>query len=246
MDPTLGIIESGDLLIDGGQIMRMGAGGLLKEIPARPQPRAEPAPSSQAPKIAALVMAAGRSTRMGGANKLLTDVEGVAMVARAVDAALASRARPIIVVTGHDAARVGAALAGRPVTLVENPAHASGMASSLKAGIAALPADIDGALVCLADMPRVGPQTLDRLIAAFNPLEGRAICVPAFEGKRGNPVLWARRFFPAMAALAGDVGARHLIGEHAELVAEVPMGDDSVLVDIDTPDALALYRQRPA
>jgi molybdenum cofactor cytidylyltransferase len=87
-------------------------------------------------------------------------------------------------------------------------------------------------------MPRVAPQMIDRLIQAFDPVEGRAICVPTANGKRGNPVLWARRFFPEMARVEGDVGARHLIGEHAELVSEVEMGDDAVLIDIDTPQAL--------
>ena len=101
-------------------------------------------------------------------------------------------------------------------------------------------------LVCLGDMPRIEPAVLDRLIAAFNPLEGRAICVPVWEGKRGNPVLWAKSFFAEMGALAGDVGARHLIGQYAELVAEVPMPDDAVLLDIDTPEALASLRQKPA
>ncbi len=236
-----------DLPVGAHDIMRMGAGGLLKEIPTRPQPRAEAvAAPARAPKIAALVMAAGRSSRMGGANKLLSDVEGAPMAVRAVDAALASRARPVIVVIGHDAPRLRAAIGDRPVVVVENPAYASGMASSLKAGLAALPPDIDGAVVCLADMPLVTAQVIERLVAAFDPLEGRAICVSSWEGKRGNPVLWARRFFAEMASLAGDVGARHLIGEHAELVAEVPMPDDGVLVDIDTPEALARYRQRPA
>jgi molybdenum cofactor cytidylyltransferase len=235
-----------DLPIGRSDIMRMGAGGLLKEIVTRPQPRNEPATAPRAPRVAAIVMAAGRSSRMGGANKLLTEVAGQTMVARAVDAVLASRARPVVVVLGHEAAKVRAAIGDRPVTIVENPAFASGMASSLKAGLVALPADIDGALVCLADMPRVDPHVLDRLISAFNPMEARAICLPVWEGKRGNPVLWARRFFPEMGSLAGDVGARHLIGQYAELVAEVPMPDDAVLLDIDTPEALAVYRQRPA
>jgi len=235
-----------DLPVQGTDVMLMGAGGLLKEIPTRPQPRAEPALSSRLPKVAAIVMAAGRSSRMGGANKLLTEVEGVPMVARAVDAALASRARPVIVVAGHDAPRLREAIGDRPVAVVDNPAYASGMASSLKAGLTALPVDIDGTLIVLADMPRVTAQILDRLISAFNPLEGRAICVPIWEGKRGNPVLWAKRFFPEMASLAGDVGARHLIGEYAELVADVQMPDDAVLIDIDTPEALLGLRQKPA
>ena len=115
-------------------------------------------------------------------------------------------------------------------------------ATSLKRGIAALPPDTDGVIVCLGDMPLVAGRDLDRLIAAFNPLEGRAIVVPTRRGKRGNPVLWASRFLPEMAELAGDVGAKHLIGEHADLVCEVEMDSDGVLVDVDTPDALAALR----
>jgi molybdenum cofactor cytidylyltransferase len=98
-------------------------------------------------------------------------------------------------------------------------------------------------------MPRITATTIDRLIAAFNPTEGRAICAPTFSGKRGNPVLWGRRFFAEMEALSGDVGAKHLIGDYADLVAEVAMPDEAVLIDIDTPEALAAARntdRRPA
>ncbi len=237
-----------DLPVGRRDIMLMGAGGLLKEIPTRPQPRAEPARSAaaapRAPRIAALVLAAGRSSRMGS-NKLLAEVAGKPMVAHVVDAALASQARPVVLVTGNEAERVAAALGDRPVQRVHNADFAAGISGSLKAGLRALGDEVDGALVCLADMPLLGAATLDRLIAAFNPVEGRAICVPTWNGKRGNPVLWSRRFFPEMAELAGDVGARHLIGEHAELVCEVAMADDAVLLDIDTPDALASLRREP-
>jgi molybdenum cofactor cytidylyltransferase len=226
--------------------MRMGAGGLLKEIPTRPQPRAGAgaAPETQrTPRIAAVILAAGRSSRMGTANKLLAEVDGLPVVRRAVEVALASAARQVIVVTGHEQGKVQAALRGCKVTFAHNANFAAGMSSSLQVGLAALPDNVDGALVCLADMPLVTAAALDRLIAAYNPLEGRAICVPTWNGKRGNPVLWDRRFFVEMAELAGDVGAKHLIGAHAELVAEVPMPDDAVLTDIDTPDALAALRQ---
>ena len=234
-----------DLPVTRTDIMRMGAGGLLKEIPTRPQPRAgseasvAPAPA----RIAAVVLAAGRSSRMGAANKLLADVDGVPMVRRAVDAALASSARPVIVVTGNEQGKVQAALRGCKATFVHNPGFADGMSTSLRAGLAALPDRTDGVLICLGDMPLVTPAVLDRLIGAFNPIEGRAICVPTWNGKRGNPVLWDRRFFAEIAGLAGDVGAKHLIGEHADLVAEVAMPDDAVLTDIDTPEALASLRQ---
>ncbi|HEY0836513.1 MAG TPA: molybdopterin-binding/glycosyltransferase family 2 protein, partial [Azospirillum sp.] len=157
-------------------IMRMGVGGLLAEIPSRPLPRASvgepPATAPRAPRIAALVLAAGRSTRMGGPNKLLADLDGRALVARTVDAALASRARPVIVVTGHQRDEVTAALAGRPVQFVHNPDFAEGLSTSLRAGLAAVPADADGALVCLGDMPEVSGVVIDRLIAAYNPVEG--------------------------------------------------------------------------
>jgi molybdenum cofactor cytidylyltransferase len=225
-------------------LMKMGAGGLLKEITSRPMPRAGDATpqAPRRPRIAAVVLAAGRSTRMGPANKLLQEVDGRPMVARVVDAALASTARPVVVVTGHQADEVRTALAGRDVSFVHNPDYATGLASSLRQGIGALPADCDGALVSLGDMPRLGPEHFERLIAAFSPVEGRAIVVPTWAGKRGNPVLWAARFFPEMKAVAGDVGARHLIGEHAEVVREVESADDAVLLDVDTPDVLARVR----
>ncbi len=235
-------------------IMRMGAGGLLAEIPSRPLPRAEASPAPDAtsrqakvppgPRIAALLLAAGRSRRMGGPNKLLEEIDGVPMVARTAQRLLSSHARPIVAVLGNQADAVDAALGKLPIERVPNPAFAEGLSSSLKRGLAALPADIDGVIVCLGDMPLVAGRDLDRLIAAFNPLEGRAIIVPTRRGKRGNPVLWARRFFPDMAELAGDVGAKHLIGEHAELVAEIEMDSDSVLIDIDTPEALAALREK--
>lgn len=232
-------------------VMRMGAGGLLKEIPSRPLPRAEaveaPAASvgvPRAPRIAAIVLAAGQSRRMGKVNKLLVPVDGKPMVSHVVEALQASQARPLVVVTGHDYAAVEAVLTrrsgeGQALTLTHNPDYASGLSSSLRRGLAALPEGVDGVLVCLGDMPRLTPAIVNRLIAAFNPREGRAICVPTWQGKRGNPVLFAKRFFAEMQEIAGDTGARALIGEHAEVVCEVPMDDNAVLLDIDTPEALA-------
>ena len=233
--------------VSGRDIMLMGAGGLLKEIPQRPLPRAKASPRArararQAVRVAAVILAAGQSRRMGGDNKLLREVDGAPMVARVAAAVAASRARPVIVVTGHQQAEVRAALAGTDVGFVHNPDFAEGLSTSLRCGLAALPAQIDGAVICLGDMPRVSAALVDRLIAAFDPARGRAICVPTHQGKRGNPVLWAARYFAEMQAISGDVGARHLIGEHAEAVCEVDWDDDAALVDIDTPEALAALR----
>jgi molybdenum cofactor cytidylyltransferase len=240
------------LPVGPGEIMRMGTGGLLAEIPSRPLPRAEATPATgpksetkaQGPRIGALLLAAGQSRRMGGPNKLLAEIDGVPMVARVARRLLASRARPIIAVLGNQADAVGAALGKLPVERARNPDFTAGLSTSLKRGIAALPSDLDGVIVCLGDMPLISGRHLDRLVAAFNPLEGRAIIVPTRRGKRGNPVLWSKQFFPEMTGLAGDVGAKHLISEHAELVAEVEMDDDAVLVDIDTPEALVKFTER--
>jgi len=221
-------------------IMDMGAGGLLMEIPTRPLPRdTRPASAPSTPRIAAVVLAAGTSSRMGGANKLLQPVGGKPMVRHAVEAALAATASPVIVVTGHAAQKVKAALAGLDVTFVHNPDFASGQASSLRAGIKALSADADGVAVLLGDMPLVTPEIIGRLIAAFNPGEGRAICVPVHEGRRGNPVLWARQFLAEMQKLDGDEGARRLIAAHADRVREVEAGSDAIHRDFDTAESLA-------
>jgi molybdenum cofactor cytidylyltransferase len=214
----------------------MGVGGLLMEIVTRPQPRETEAAVGR--RIAGVVLAAGRSTRMGGPNKLLEMVGGKPLVRIAVEAAIASRAKPVIVVTGHQRERVEAALAGLPVSFVHNPDFAEGLSTSLKAGIAAVPENADGAIVCLGDMPHVNAKLIDRLIASFDPERGTLVVVPTVAGKRGNPVVWSRRFFSDLAGVEGDVGARHLIGSYAEAVAEVAVEDTAAFVDVDTPEAL--------
>ncbi|HEU0058784.1 MAG TPA: nucleotidyltransferase family protein [Hyphomicrobiaceae bacterium] len=193
--------------------------------------------------VAAIVLAAGRSTRMGNDNKLLCEVAGKPLLRHAVESALASAARPVLVVTGHQRLEVEAALAGLAVTVVANPAYASGLASSLKAGIGALPRQIGGALVMLGDMPLVRPAQLDCLIAAFLAAAGRAIIVPTHRGQRGNPVLWPAACFAEMLALKGDAGARQLFAAHGEEIREVPLDAAAILEDIDTPEALAHLRQ---
>jgi molybdenum cofactor cytidylyltransferase len=227
--------------------MRMGVGGLLKEMETRPMPR-EKAPATprsvaaprSAPTIAAVVLAAGRSRRMAPHNKLLvTDRTGKTMIARVVDNVLSSNARPILVVTGHQAEQVEHVLGGRPVRYVHAPDYAEGLAASLKAGIAAVPADCAAALVCLGDMPLVNGRMIDRLLSTYDPQEGRLIVLPTYRGKQGNPMVWDRRFFPEILAISGDSGARFLVGRHAEAVAEVEMADDAVLRDFDTTESLA-------
>ena len=235
------------LTVTPRDVMRMGVGGLLKEIAERLLPRAAAEPPralpSRAPKIAALVLAAGRSTRMGGPNKLLQDLGGKALLRHAVEAAVGSHVISTHVVVGHQGAEVAKTLADLPIALVPNPDYAAGLASSLRRGLAALAADLDGVLVLLGDMPRVSSALLNRLIAAFNPLEGRSLIVPTFEGKGGNPLLIARRFFAEMQTIQGDQGARQLLSAYPEEIAEIA-ADSAVLLDVDTPEALAMVKAR--
>src|SRR6202007_3359807 len=144
----------------------------------------------------------------------------------------------VLVVTGPQRERVEVALAGLPVLFVHNPNYTEGLGTSLKAGIAALPAEVDGVVVCLGDMPQVDAALINRLIGAIDPDKGARVAVPTIDVKRGNPVVWSRRFFPDLMAVEGDVGARHLIGRYAEAVTEVPLTGPAALTDIDTPEAL--------
>jgi molybdenum cofactor cytidylyltransferase len=225
------------LKVSRADLTGMGVGGLLMEIVTRPQPRV-PLATDGNRDVAAVILAAGRSTRMGGPNKLLAELGGKTLVRIVTEQALASKASSVIVVTGHQADQVENALAGLKVKFVRNGDFAAGLASSVKVGIAAVPAAADGAVVCLGDMPLIDARLIDRLIEAFAPDRGNLIAVPVSDGRRGNPVLWSRRFFSELMALDGDIGARHLIARHGEAVAEVAVEGHGAFLDIDTPQAL--------
>ena len=185
-------------------------------------------------RVAAIVLAAGRSTRMGDANKLTLDWRGQPLVARVVDALASTSVDRVCVVTGHQADEVSGALAGREVELVPNPDHATGMASSIAAGIRAV-ADAEAALICLGDMPEVSASTIERLVAAWD--GPGTIAVPVHGARRGHPVLFGRDHFPALEALVGDRGARSLLDQGS--VLEVPVDDPGIHHDVDTPEDLA-------
>ncbi|NBN64996.1 NTP transferase domain-containing protein [Pannonibacter tanglangensis] len=224
-----------DIPVTAEDITGLGVGGLLMEITSRPQLRAQPA--GTAGRHGAIVLAAGRSSRMEGGNKLLARLNGKTLVAHALDAACDSAAGPVVLVTGHMAERVAAEAAGRDVVVQHNPDFATGMASSIRAGLAALPAGLDGVVILLGDMPGVDAAMVDRLIRAHDRSRRHLIVVATAEGKRGNPVLFDSAFLEALKGLEGDVGARHLIAREGETVVEVELGVAARL-DLDTRDAL--------
>lgn len=227
-----------DIAVTPSDLAEMGVGGLLKEVPGRPMPR-EPSPAGA--RVGALLLAAGQSRRMGRVNKMLAEVKGEPMIVHAARALIASKADPVVVVLGHEPDRVRSALEGMNVSFVHNRDFAEGLSTSLRNGLDALPSEANAAVVALGDMPAVTPGDIDALIDAFDPDSGVTICVPTHGGKRGNPVLWARRYFAEMAAVSGDVGARHLIGANADQLVEVPRAGSGVLIDLDTPEALAAH-----
>jgi molybdenum cofactor cytidylyltransferase len=200
-------------------------------------------------EVAAIILAAGRSSRYlagGGpeASKLIALYRGEPLVRRVARAALGSCARPVVVVTGHARVDVEAALAGLPLGFAFNPDFANGLASSLRVGVAALPARALGAMVLLGDMPDVEAAVIDRIVKVFSTSADALAAVPVHAGRRGNPVLLGRGLFAAVARLEGDEGARRLLREAApDRVAEVPFDDAAVTLDIDTPDDLTSARK---
>jgi len=181
------------------------------------------------------LLAAGESRRWGDDNKLLAAIDGQPMVRRTAEAILKSAVRPVLVVTGHEASDIEAALAGLSLSFHHAPDFAEGMSASLRAGVDAVPADCPGALICLGDMPFVRPDTLDRL-AGFH--TGQAALFPTYEGQRGNPVLLGRALFADIMLLTGDQGARAILKAIPDQVGELAVDDPGVLRDVDQPDML--------
>lgn len=197
--------------------------------------------------IAAVVLAAGSSRRMGAQNKLLLPVNGQPMVRQVVAKALASQAAQVIVVVGHQAEQVTQALEGlerggsQAVQVVTNPDFAQGMASSLRAGVAAVDKTMVGAMFLLGDMPFLDVRSLNQLISAFaaqiDSGGERDILVPERDGRRGNPILWGRRYFEEIEQLEGDTGARVLLQRYRDRIHTMPLADSGIHIDIDTPAA---------
>ncbi len=216
------------LPVDGAMIAGLGEGGLLPEA-ERPEPRAL---AGVPGRVGAVVLAAGRSSRFGGAHKLLAPWRGKPLVAHVVDAVAAAGLPPPLVVLGHEAAAVRAALAGRDVHFVQAADWADGMGHSLAAGIAAVPEAWDAALLCLGDMPAVEPALITALAAAAGD-----VVAPVWDGRRGHPVRWPRAAFGQLRRLSGDAGGRSLMADH--VVTEVAAPSPACLTDIDTAEALA-------
>lgn len=227
-----------DVPVTPQDVQLMGVGGLLKEISSRPQPRRpqRTKPSVTKSKIAGVILAAGQSRRMGAANKLLSKLKGKSFIQLIVENAIAAGLDDIIVVTGFEADRIQAELSGFDVTFAHNQQFAEGLSSSLKTGIEALDPKIDAALILLSDMPFITAEIIKTVATSYSSRHDERILVPHFKGRRGNPVLWSRRYFQELVSLSGDQGARALLQAYPEAIFEIDLGEE-ILIDIDTPES---------
>lgn len=235
------------IAVTAADIAAMGVGGLLKEIPSRPEPRGGGADAPRRPVIGALLLAAGGSTRMRGPDKLLQEVDGVPLIRRVAAEVRKAGVDGLRVVLRPDDAEREAALSGLGLTVTRNPRATDGMATSIAAGVAALDPGCDAVLIVMADMPEVRANDIDRMIAGFDPGENRAIVrAVSPEGQAGHPVLFGRRFFEDLQRLEGDRGAREVISEHPDFVVDVVIDGARALTDLDTPEDWAAWRARSA
>ena len=186
-------------------------------------------------RVAALILAAGESRRMGAANKLLAPYRGKPVLLHVVDALGAVEFAQRILVTGHESAAVRACVGEGRVEFVEAEDYAVGMSASIRAGICALAASVDAVLICLGDMPDVRSEDVTAIADRFLSSSGEPIVVPMHAGRRGNPILWPRRHFAALAELEADRGARDLLDTFESEVVRVCVDHPGVLRDIDTP-----------
>lgn len=232
-----------DLRIDAAEIADMAAGGLLMEIVSRPLPRrmVERRQISNA-TIGGVILAAGQSQRMGAQNKLLAEIDGVPIIRRTAQALIDGGLNDLVIVTGHEHRLVAAALDDLPVTCIYNDDYQSGQASSVACGVRHHQNGSHAAvLIALGDMPLVRPELIAALLRDHSSLPDATdrITLPVFDGRRGNPVIWGRGFFDELVALTGDAGGRIIFAENKNAVNSLGWPDDSIHLDIDTPEALA-------
>ena len=234
--------------LDAEILSKMGTGGLLKEPAGRKIPRTATMNQQSLgnkTQAAAIVLAAGKSSRAKNVHKLLSHLGSKTVIQTTVDNLLAVKNLKLVTVTGHAAGEIAACLPTHQISIVHNPGFDQGMGTSLAAGIASLDAAITHAFICLGDMPFVRRATIEKILETAVNTNGAAIFVPSFHGKRGHPVLWHQQYFGQLTHLTGDGGGKKILRDNFEKVIEVPVDDPGILIDLDTPEMLAQFGVMP-
>lgn len=188
------------------------------------------------PRIAAVLLAAGESRRMGEPNKLLLTVQGRPLVRRTAQVLLASRICDMVAVLGHEAEEVRGILEDLPLEVVVNEDYAQGQMTSVYRGLQALTGDYDGVMIALADQPVIEARDIDAIIEAFGRPRSGSVLVPTYRGQRGNPIVLAYAHREAILSGGRNLGCRRFIEKNPELVTTLEMDNDHVVVDLDTPE----------
>lgn len=193
--------------------------------------------------IAAIILAAGQSKRFGDQNKMLFEVDGIAIIRRTVDTVVSAELGDVVLVSGDDTAGLLSACEGTNIRHIENPTPWAGMGTSLATGANAISEDIEAFFVILGDMPYLKSETIIQMAAAFDPTGGNDIAVPVHNGRRGHPVLFAKKYLTQLRALTGDHGARAILIKHPERIQAIVVDDAGTLIDIDKPEDAATRDQ---
>jgi len=196
-------------------------------------------------QLAAVVLAAGSSRRMGETNKLLESVQSQSMIRTVVSTLCQTGVDKVVVVTGFQSDLIRAELVGMDIEIIDNDLFKDGLSASLKVGLSSLSSNIDIAMIVLADMPFLKISELEHLMSVSRAGDERTIVVPVASGRRGNPVLWPRYYWLEISALEGDQGAKSLIAKYSTDVLEVAVDNEGCFIDIDTPRVLAQYCDGP-
>jgi molybdenum cofactor cytidylyltransferase len=222
-------------------ISNMGVGGLLKTLNKRNVEEKK----SKNYNITNIILAAGQSKRMEETNKLLIKIGKKTMIDKIVDTSLKSSASDTIVVLGFESERVKESLSNKKILTINNKDYNKGQSTSLQCGISGLSEDCDAAVILLADMPNINYQLINKLIENYDPDSNNSIIIPTFNGKKGNPILIDREFFPDILSIKGDKGAKDIINANKNSIKKIPHKDSSVLNDIDTKKDLSTYLNKP-
>ena len=197
--------------------------------------------ASARPKIAAIVLAAGSSQRMGVKNKLHLPIDGVPLLRHSLEILLASNIDEVVVVLGHEQESTRALIDDLPLQLVYNQAHSSGQMTSVHCGLASLKVRYDGVIIALGDQPALTVADLNYLIDAYRNRSSGEVVVPTFTGERGNPIIISDNCRADILAGTRNLGCRKFIENNPELVCRVEMPNADVVIDLDTPQEYEDY-----